>query len=189
MHLTYQGDSKAAEAQADLFGSMADSIDECAQIVKNVRSAMEAIDKDAHEEIEKIKNSKGGWFGTWAILSMIWAILAQARSAAEAATAAAAANIACQAMRIQSVTCLCLAVKRGRRCKPPRTARMEMAMYSWRVMARRKGAARGPGLVLVLKSVSNLQNRVSRVAETRNPLTRCEHELTSPGCLKKRRPG
>ena len=31
MHVIYQGDSKAVEAQSDLFTSMADAIDECAR--------------------------------------------------------------------------------------------------------------------------------------------------------------
>jgi hypothetical protein len=37
MHVMYQDDRKAVEAQSDLFASMADSIDECAGIVKDVR--------------------------------------------------------------------------------------------------------------------------------------------------------
>ena len=60
MHVTYQGDSKAVEAQSDLFASMADSIDECAGIVKDARLQMDAIDREAHEAIQKIIDSEGG---------------------------------------------------------------------------------------------------------------------------------
>ncbi len=102
MHVTYQGDSKAVEAQSDLFTSMADSVDECVDIVKDARLQMDAIDREAHEAIQKIIDSKGGWFGPLAMLSMIWAILVQARTAAEAASAAAAANIGTQAARVES---------------------------------------------------------------------------------------
>ena len=52
MHVTYQADSKAVEAQSDLFNSMADSIDECASIVKDARTQMDAIDREAHEAIQ-----------------------------------------------------------------------------------------------------------------------------------------
>ena len=102
MHVTYQGDSKAVEAQADLFTSMADAIEECARIVDDARSQMDAIDQQAHEAIQKIIDSKGGWFGALAMMSMIWAILTQARAAAEAVSAAAAGNIASQAAQIRS---------------------------------------------------------------------------------------
>ena len=104
MHVIYQDDSKAVEAQSDLFASMADSIDECAGIVEDARQQMDAIDREAHEAIDKIINSERGVFGAWAMLSMIWAILAQARTAALAASAAAVANIGSQAMRIQTAT-------------------------------------------------------------------------------------
>ena len=104
MHVVYQDDSKAVEAQSDLFGSMAESVDECSRIVKDARSQMDAIDREAHEAIQKIIDSKGGWFGPLAMLSMIWAILTQARAAADAVSAAAAANIGSQAMRVQAAT-------------------------------------------------------------------------------------
>ncbi len=55
-------------------------------IVEDARLQMDAIDRDAHEAIQKIIDSKGGWFGPLAMLSMIWAILVQARTAAEAAS-------------------------------------------------------------------------------------------------------
>ena len=104
MHVTYEDDSKAVEAQADLFSSMADAIDECGRIVEDVRLQMDTIDRDAHEAIQKIIDSKGGWFGPLAMLSMIWAILVQARTSAEAASDAALAKIGSQATRIQSAT-------------------------------------------------------------------------------------
>ena len=73
-------------------------------LLKDARLQMDAIDREAHEAIQKIIDSKGGWFGALAMLSMIWAILTQARAAAEAASVAAVANIASQAMRIQAAT-------------------------------------------------------------------------------------
>ena len=104
MHVVYQGDSKAVEAQADLFTSMADAIDECARIVDDARTQMDAIDQQAHDAIQKIMDSKGGWFGALAMMSMIWAILTQARAAAEAVSAAAASDIASQAGKIEAAT-------------------------------------------------------------------------------------
>ena len=65
---------------------------------------MDAIDREAHEAIQKIIDSKGGWFGPWAMLSLIWTILVAARTAAEAVSAAAVGTIATQAARIQSAT-------------------------------------------------------------------------------------
>ena len=104
MHVAYSGDSKAVEAQSDLFGSMAEAVDECSRIVRDARTQMDAIDQQAHEAIQKIIDSKGGWFGPLAMLSMIWAILTQARAAADAVSAAAVANIGSQAMRVQAAT-------------------------------------------------------------------------------------
>ena len=104
MHVVYQGDSKAVEAQADLFTSMADAIDECVRIVDDARTQMDAIDQQAHDAIQKILDSKGGWFGALAMMSMIWAILTQARAAAEAVSAAAASDIASQAGKIEGAT-------------------------------------------------------------------------------------
>ncbi len=105
MHVAYQGDSKAVEAQSDLFTSMAESIDECAGIVKDARLQMDAIDREAHEAIQRLLIvRRRESFGGWVVLSMIWAILAQARTAALAASVAAAANIGSQATRIQSAT-------------------------------------------------------------------------------------
>ncbi len=104
MHVTYQGDSKAVEAQADLFSSMADAIDECARIVEDARTQMDAIDQQAHDAIQQIIDSKGGWFGALAMMSMIWAILTQARAAAEAVSAAAAGDIASQAAKVEGAT-------------------------------------------------------------------------------------
>ena len=105
MHVIYQDDSKAAEAQSDLFDSMADAIDECAGIVTDARLQLDAIDREAHDAIQNIIDTqKGGLFGAWATLAMIWAVLVQARAAAEAASAAAAGNIASQAGRIESAT-------------------------------------------------------------------------------------
>ena len=61
MHVIYQDDSKAVEAQSDLFDSMADAIDECAGIVKDARLQLDAIDREAHEAIQKIiDGQKGG---------------------------------------------------------------------------------------------------------------------------------
>src|SRR6476620_7680398 len=105
MHVVYQDDCKAIEVQSDLFASMADSIDECAGALKDARLKMDAIDREAHEAIQKIIDGpKGGVFGGWAVLSMIWAILVQARTAAVTASIAAAATIASQGMRVESTT-------------------------------------------------------------------------------------
>ncbi len=104
MHVAYQGDSKAVEAQADLFTSMAAAIDECARIVDDARTQMDAIDQQAHEAIQKIIDSKGGWFGALAMMSMIWAILTQARAAAEAVSAAAVGEIGSQAAKVEGAT-------------------------------------------------------------------------------------
>ncbi len=104
MHVVYSGDSKAVETQSDLFGSMAEAVDECSRIVRDARSQMDAIDREAHEAIQKVIDSKGGWFGPLAMLAMIWAILTQARAAADAVSAAAVANIGSQAMRVQAAT-------------------------------------------------------------------------------------
>ena len=79
MHVTYQDDSKAVEAQSDLFASMADAIDECSRIVKDARLQMDAIDREAHEAIQRIIDDKGGWFGPLAMLSLIWSILTQSK--------------------------------------------------------------------------------------------------------------
>ena len=51
MHVVYQNDSKAVEAQSDLFDSMAGCIDECAGIVKDARMQ---LDQPVH---------RGHWFG------------------------------------------------------------------------------------------------------------------------------
>ncbi len=104
MHVTYQDDSKAVETQSELFSSMADAIDECSRIVKDVRLQLDAIDREAHEAIQRIIDYKGGWFGPLAMLSLIWSILTRARAAAEAASVAAVANIGSQAMRVQAAT-------------------------------------------------------------------------------------
>ena len=107
MHIAYQDDSKAIEAQSELFTAMAESVDECADIVKDARLKLDAIDRDAHEAIHKIIDSqKGGVLGGWAVLSMIWAILVAAKTAAVAVSAAAAANIASQARGSDPQACL-----------------------------------------------------------------------------------
>ncbi len=59
MHVTYQDDSKAVETQSDLFASMADAIDECSRIVKDARLQLDAIDREAHEAIQKIIDRQG----------------------------------------------------------------------------------------------------------------------------------
>ncbi len=176
MHVTYQGDSKAVEAQADLFASMADAIDECVRIVDDARSQMDAIDQQAHDAIQKVIDSKGGWFGALAMMSMIWAILTQARAAAEAASAAAAGNIASQAAQdSKGQPCRRRAEWQARRCRPPRTARTETATSSWRVT--RSSRKTPPG--------ADASERRDRIDE-RGQLPDAQDQVDSPSNLSRR---
>ena len=59
-------------------------------IVDDARSQMDAIDQQAHDAIQKIMDSKGGWFGALAMIADdLGDVLTQARAAAEAVSAAA----------------------------------------------------------------------------------------------------
>ncbi len=66
------------------------------------KSQLDAIDQRAHDEIQKVIDSKGGWFGPLAILCMIWAIITRARGEAIAVTVDAVRAIAQEAARILS---------------------------------------------------------------------------------------
>ncbi len=124
MHVAYQSDSKGVEAQADLFASMADRDRRMrSHALTDARTQMDAIDREAHEAIQKIIDSKGGWFGAWAMMSMIWAILAQARTAAVAVSAAAVGEhwIAGTRKSKRRQNAVDRAERQVRQCRPSRT--------------------------------------------------------------------
>ena len=100
MHIVYQQDAKAVEAQAHLFDLIADAVEECVRLVDEARVQLDTIDREAHEEIQEVLDSKGGWFGPLALLGMIWSILTSARASAQALAVATAGNIAAQGARI-----------------------------------------------------------------------------------------
>ncbi len=98
-------DSQAVRTQSELYAVMSETIRECVRIIEDAKSQLDAIDQRAHEEIQKIIDSKGGWFGPLAMLSLIWAIHHSCRNeAAVSSSVAAAGNCARQAVRIQAAT-------------------------------------------------------------------------------------
>ena len=78
--LTYIKDSKRSKRNADLYringgGRSMSALD----LIKTLRSRLDAIDQRAHEEIQQVIESKGGWFGPLGVLAAIWAIITRAR--------------------------------------------------------------------------------------------------------------
>ena len=102
MHVTYVKDSQAVRTQSELYGVMSEAVRECARLIEDAKSRLDAIDRRAHDEIQKIIGSKGGWFGPLAVLAAIWAIIARARNEAIAVSIQIVRAIAQEAVRILS---------------------------------------------------------------------------------------
>ena len=170
MHVTYQGDSKAVEAQSDLFTVHGRLNRRMRRIVKNARLQMDAIDREAHEAIQKIIDIRR-WesFGGWAVLSMIWAVLAQAKNGCVGSVCGGSGEHWVRRPR-ESNQQLChrQAAKQVRLCKPSPTARTEMAMYSWRTMRSRETSPdpvpRAPGRIDSANQASGSQTRRVKAA-------------------------
>ena len=103
MHVTYMKDASAVQQQADMYAVMATAVEECAGIVVDARAQLDSIDHSAHEEIDAVIASRGGWFGALAMLAMIWQIITRARADAEAVSAAVAGQLGAQASKIAAV--------------------------------------------------------------------------------------
>ena len=100
MHVTYMKDSQAVRTQSELYAVMSEAVRECARLIEDAKSQLDAIDQRAHDEIQKVVDSKGGWFGPLAMLAAIWAIITRARNEAIAVTTATVRSLAEQAVRI-----------------------------------------------------------------------------------------
>jgi hypothetical protein len=81
---------------------MAEAIRECGRQIQDAKSRLDSIDQCAHDEIDQILKSKGGWFGPLAVLAAIFAIISRARSDAIAVVTDAVRAIAQQAAKVLS---------------------------------------------------------------------------------------
>jgi hypothetical protein len=84
-----------------LYQIMAEATRACGQQIQDAKAKLDAIDKRANEEIQKVIDSKGGWFGPLAMLAAIWTIVTEARSEAIAVITNAVQIIAQQAILIE----------------------------------------------------------------------------------------
>ena len=102
MHVTYMKDSQAVQTQSELYDVMAEAIKACGLLIQDAKSRLDSIDQRAHDEIERVLKSKGGWFGPLAVLAAVFAIITRARNEAIAVTVETVRAIAQQTVRILS---------------------------------------------------------------------------------------
>ncbi|MDG4667970.1 chemotaxis protein [Mycobacterium sp. 236(2023)] len=105
MHGMYMRDAMAIGDQADMYQTMSEVVDEVAQLVYHARSRLDAIDLEANQKIEELKQSlaAGGLMASASAglaAGQIMAIIAEARGRAEAVSSSVVAEIMSQGRRI-----------------------------------------------------------------------------------------
>lgn len=101
MHGKYMGDRLAVVDQADLYQTMSEVVDQVAQLIYHARARLDEIDREANEEIERLKQAAMSHKGAYvAATQAIATVIAKAKAAAAAECAKCAGEIFAQGARI-----------------------------------------------------------------------------------------
>ncbi|WP_313863293.1 chemotaxis protein [Mycobacterium sp.] len=101
MHGKFMGDRLAVVDQSDLYQTMSEVVDQVAQLIYHARARLDDIDREANEEIERIKQAAANHPGSLAAATQaIAAVIAKAKAAAAAECAQCASEIFSQGARI-----------------------------------------------------------------------------------------
>jgi hypothetical protein len=101
MHTKYMGDRLAVVDQSDTYRTMSEVVDQVAQLIYHARARLDDIDREANEEIERLKKVAASHKGAYVMaMHAIAAVVASAKAAALEECTKCAGEIFAQGVRI-----------------------------------------------------------------------------------------